>query len=66
MSAQYIRDHYQVPAERGGRLTFDARRTGIIVGFRDGYLRVRFDDTPHHVVTLHPTWRVQYEGGDPA
>lgn len=63
MSAQYVRDYYRVPAARGGRIRFDGA-PGVIVGFRDQYLRVRLDGEPG-IDTLHPTWRVEYltEGG---
>lgn len=48
LSAQYVRDHYKVPAKRGGRIAWTSpsgvKRNATIVGFRGQYLRVRFDD----------------------
>jgi hypothetical protein len=55
----YIRRYYAVPAKRGMRVAVDGR-TGVIVGARYAYLRVRFDDD-HSVGVAHPTWRVTYQ-----
>lgn len=62
---QYIRDYYGVPAKRGARIFFlwRGRRAGTIVGSRNQYLRVRFDDKPKRVETLHATWEVEYATG---
>lgn len=58
---KYIRDHYRVPAKRGGRIRFTGGMSGavegVIVGSRGQYLRVRFGDD---IATLHPTWEVEY------
>ena len=55
----YIRDHYGVPAKRGGIVWAKGKR-GVIVGSQGSYLRVRLDgDT--HIGTWHPTWRIDYE-----
>ena len=63
MSLEYIRNHYDVPANRGQRVVFlgaqDERRLGRIVGACGAYLRVRFDGE-QKPRTLHPTWRVEY------
>jgi hypothetical protein len=68
MSLQYIRDCYNVPAKRGGRISFRGNdgdndpcepMEGVIVGARNAYLRVRFDGSPR-IVSLHPTWMVEY------
>lgn len=66
----YIRKHYSVPAQRGGRVRFTGRLMtdepldGTIVGSAGQYLRVRFDNAPdlsrRWLVTLHPTWKVEY------
>lgn len=65
MSMKYVRDYYGVPAKRGARIVFvwKGRRAGTIVGSRNQHLRVRFDDEPKRVETLHATWEVEYEGG---
>ena len=65
MSMKYIRDNYLVPAKRGARIVFvwRGRRPGTIVGSRDQYLSVRFDDDPKRIEHLHATWEVEYEGG---
>ncbi|NKZ84480.1 hypothetical protein GS982_19970 [Rhodococcus hoagii] len=67
MTLAYIRAAYAVPAKRGGRITFDeptrskhVPRAGTIVAAADQYLRVRFDDEPGRIHTLHPTWGVTY------
>lgn len=58
MTAAYVRSYYGVPAKRRMRIKFDGR-PGEIVGFRDQYLRVRLDGE-RRLVTLHPTWRIDY------
>jgi hypothetical protein len=58
MSAAYVRAYYRVPAARGMRVTVDGR-PGVITGFRDAGLRVRFDGETRST-PAHPTWRVQY------
>jgi hypothetical protein len=55
----YIRKAYNVPARRGGRISFDGRCTGVIVAARCGRLFVRFDGQKRTTV-LHPTWHVEY------
>jgi hypothetical protein len=64
----YIRDYYKVPAKRGIRIAFtwQGTRMGTVVGSADQYLRVRFDDNPKLVETLHPTWEVQYLPNSPS
>lgn len=63
MSAAYVREHYRVPAKRGARIRFsgldNTPRNGTIVAFKGQYLRVRFDDS-NVILTLHPTWKVEY------
>lgn len=64
MSLDYIRKTYGVPAKRGARIRFTPSKhettEGVIVGARDQYLRVRFDNSPTRIATLHPTWEVTY------
>lgn len=64
MSAAYVREYYKVPAKRGMRIKFEGQ-PGVIVGFRDQYLRVRLDDEKR-IITCHPTWEIEYpkEVGD--
>lgn len=64
MSAAYVRAYYHVPAHRGHTVTVDGR-TGVITGFTDHYLRVRFDGTDWSV-PVHPTWRVTYHQHSPS
>lgn len=61
MSAAYVREYYKVPAKRGMRIKFEGK-PGVIVGFRDQYLRVRLDGEKHPV-TCHPTWEIEYPKG---
>ncbi len=62
---QHIRDYYGVPAKRGARVKYTWRtpgRLGTVVGSRAQYLRVRFDDTPDRIFTLHATWELEFVG----
>lgn len=64
---QSIRDRYNVPAKRGARIVYSGDGSvaaGTIVAARGHYLRVRFDDVPNEIATLHPTWEVSFIGGD--
>lgn len=63
MSIKYVRDHYHVPAKRGGRVRYIGSpgkepKLGTITG-GSNYLHVRFDGEKHSV-NLHPTWRLEY------
>lgn len=65
MSLEYIRKNYQVPASRGQRITFfggDDIDFGTIVGSTraTAHLRVRLDNDPTRIHSLHPTWKVHY------
>jgi hypothetical protein len=65
VSLGYIRDYYQVPAKRFGRVVVDGK-PGVIVGARAASLSVRFDGE-RHTTPAHPTWRVTYlDTGSPA
>lgn len=62
MSMQYIRDTYNVLAKRGARIKYTGHgdlHYGVIVGARNGYLRVRFDGEKT-TRTLHPKYEVEY------
>jgi hypothetical protein len=54
----YVRHFYGVPAEKGMRVRVNGQ-PGVIVGFVEAYLRVRFD-CENEPVNAHPTWRVLY------
>lgn len=63
MSMHHIRKYYRVPAKRGARVKFTWRtpgRLGTVVGSCDQYLRVRFDDSPKRVETVHATWELEF------
>ena len=65
MSMQHIRDYYGVPAKRGARVKYTWRnpgRLGTVVGSRSQYLRVRFDDEPKRIETVHATWELEFVG----
>jgi hypothetical protein len=63
MSLEYIRSAYNVPARRGGKITFTPCagicKQGFVVAARGKYIRVRFADM-RRTVLLHPTWQVEY------
>jgi hypothetical protein len=54
----WIRYHYGVPVDLGGRVRFKGR-LGTIVGFRGGYVRVHLDGDPRPG-SHHPTWHMEY------
>src|SRR6266404_763357 len=64
MSMDYIRKTYDVPAKRGGRIKYTNGGTfyGTIASAKGGYLRVRWDEDGQRLVSLHPTWCVEYVG----
>ncbi|MGR6924264.1 hypothetical protein ACU635_59225 [[Actinomadura] parvosata] len=58
-AADYVRRHYQLPgAKRNARITVDGQAT--ILGFRGGYLMVRYDDQPTSRILCHPAAHVTY------
>jgi len=63
MSMKYIREHYDVPAKRGGKVKYtgdiDCPHVGVIIGSRGAYLRIRFPEWKH-TGTFHPTWEIEY------
>lgn len=61
MSMKYIRDHYKVPAKRGGmvRFTHLGEYFGTIKSARDGHLRILLDDRKK-TQSFHPTWNIEY------
>lgn len=65
MSLEYIRRTYNVPAKRGATVKFQGK-PGVIASSNGKYLRVRFGGK---LLTIHPTWEVEYiaegKAGDP-
>ena len=60
MSAERIRQQYNVPAKRGMRITVDGI-PGVIVGFDRESLRLRVRlQGIKGIQSAHPTWRVEY------
>lgn len=56
----YIKQHYNVPAEMGRKVIVDGR-SGVIAADRGHYIGVNFDDSKAgHISNCHPTWRVEY------
>lgn len=58
-SIDYIRQHYGVPAEIGGKIKFEGT-PGVITGTTDHYLVAQLDGEDYPA-TLHPTWHVTYD-----
>ncbi len=66
MSMDWIRNHYGVPAKRGGRVEYtpcegstDAPARGTITGTSGPHLRVRLDGEKRSG-RYHPTWQLRY------
>ncbi|MGO4379658.1 hypothetical protein AB4Z19_15385 [Pseudoduganella sp. RAF19] len=60
MSCEYVREHYEVPAEIGRRVVINGK-PGIIAADRGHYIGVNFDeDKPGVIANAHPTWEVVY------
>jgi len=59
MSAEWVREHYHVPAKRGMRVRVDGRE-GVIVSCSH-YIHVRFNGD-RQSTPCHPTWEVEYLG----
>ena len=59
---QYIRDAYDVPAKRGGRIVYMggvSAMSGTITGSLGHYLRIKLDEHKRSDL-YHPTWKIQY------
>jgi len=54
----YIRRAYNIPAKRGGRITFQGK-LGVIVGSCGAYLRIRLNGE-QEARNYHPTWKIEY------
>lgn len=60
MSFDWIREHYRVPANRGGRVQYTGEakpRLGTITGASGGRLLIRLDGEKH-ATPFHPTWKL--------
>lgn len=58
MTAEWVREHYQVPAKRWMRITFQGK-PGVITSFGRACLRVRLDGETRSI-PCHPVWEIQY------
>jgi hypothetical protein len=68
VSMKYVRDYYEVPAKRGGRVQYTGGKEpqlGTIIGARGASLRIRLDGDKRPGF-FHPTWELEYlpENGD--
>ncbi len=65
---EYIRNTYQVPAEKGRRVRYSGGATpkeGVIVGDTGAHIQVQFDGEDKVSGPFHPTWKMEYlEMGD--
>jgi hypothetical protein len=57
-SLKYIKDYYQVPANKGQKILYEGE-IGEIVGASGPHLKVKFLDHKNPLI-LHPTWKIQY------
>lgn len=66
MSMAWVRKRYNVPAKRGGRVSYTGcgkDELGTIRSASGGYLRIQLDGLKiTHV--FHPTWKLEYLAKD--
>ena len=63
MDFEYIKNTYNVPAEKGRKILFQKKRKGIIVKDLGNHIGVNFSDRKAgHIESLHPVWEVEYLG----
>lgn len=55
---EYIRKKYKIPVKRGMKVIAQGRN-GIIVGAKNGYLRIRIE-SKKNISSFHPTWEIEY------
>ena len=55
---EYIRNTYNVPAERGRRIKYN-NRPGTIVGANGAYLKIQLDGEKE-IGGYHPTYEIDY------
>lgn len=68
MSLDYIRNHYSVPARKGGRIEYTGGKVaalGTITGAEGAHLLVKMDGSKCSQ-PYHPTWKLRYLDGDAA
>lgn len=64
---EYIRKHYNVPAEVGRRVAYtggDYPQDGVITGAKGTYIMVHLKGEPHPV-PMHPLWELTYSTKGP-
>jgi hypothetical protein len=58
---EWMKQHYGVPARRGGRVIFDGKPGRITSTNAAGHLVLHLDgDPPRRRVYVHPRWRMEY------
>lgn len=55
---EYIRNTYNVPAKKGGRIEYKSR-PGTIDGANGAYLKIQLDGE-RDIGRYHPTWEMEY------
>ncbi len=57
----YVRNHYKVPAQVGGRVRYTWRgdRPGTITGAQGAHLMIKLDGEARSM-PFHPTWEIEY------
>ena len=60
---KYIRDYYNVPVKRGGRVAFTRESGDVVLGritsARGQYIMVRLDNKKKPL-PFHPTYNIEY------
>lgn len=66
MTLEYIRNAYNVPANKGQRVRYTGdkgpnkpAREGVIVGASGAHLKIRMDGDSFSQ-SYHPTWEIEY------
>lgn len=62
MSLDWIRNNYDVPAHRGGRVEYTGGKepaSGTITGAQGGHVLIRLDGRKV-AQPYHPTWKLRY------
>lgn len=66
MTIAWIREHYSVPAKRGGRVEYTGdgkTKLGTICGASGAHLKIRLDGAKTSL-HFHPTWKLRYLDAD--
>lgn len=57
---KYIRNYYNVPAKRGGRIFYEHKQKyGTIKSASGAYLKIQLDGEKE-ILPYHPTWKIKY------